>query len=100
MDEWMRLPVTQLKRLVKSRAGRVAELQMEIKILEGLIERKVRDGDLGGSPPRKANPKNEEAKGQEKGVKEEAEEEEKPAKEPELNKDIKPSSDHAFKEID
>ena len=38
MDEWLRLPVGQLKRLVKSRAGRIAELQMEIKILEGIIE--------------------------------------------------------------
>jgi hypothetical protein len=96
MEEWMRLPVTQLKRLVKSRAGRVAELQMEIKILEGVIERKVRDGDLGGNPPRKTNPKGEKPEGQEKEVREEAKEE----KEPELKKDIKPSSDHAFKEID
>jgi hypothetical protein len=94
MDEWMRLPVTQLKRLVKSRAGRVAELQMEIKILEGLIERKVRDGDLGGSPPRKANPKD---KGPERREKENKAPNE---GEPELKKDIRPSSDHAFKEID
>lgn len=95
MEEWTRLPVTQLKKLVKSRAGRVAELQMEIKILEGIIDRKVRDGDLGGDSPRKSNPKKDEPEEQEKEAKEEN-----PEKEPELKKDIKPSSDHAFKEID
>ena len=57
MEEWMKTPVSQLKKLVKSRAGRVAELQMEIKILEGIIERKVSQGDLGGSMPRQSTPK-------------------------------------------
>lgn len=55
MEDWMRLPLSQLKRLVKSRAGRVAELQMEIKILEGIMERKVREGDLGGPSPAPAS---------------------------------------------
>ena len=52
----MKQPVSYLKRLVKSRAGRIAELQMEIKILEGIIDRKVREGDLGGSAPRTSAP--------------------------------------------
>ena len=56
MDEWMKQPVSYLKKLVKSRAGRVAELQMEIKILEGIIVQKVSQGDLGGEAPRKEAP--------------------------------------------
>jgi hypothetical protein len=102
MDEWTMLPVTQLKKLVKSRAGRIAELQMEVKILEGVIERKVREGDLGGSAPKQAGEKAEkpgkEAKESPKGEAEEAEtpEEEKP----EQSKIKEKSSEHAFKEID
>ena len=48
MEDWMKLPVTQLKRLVKSRAGRIAELQMELKVIEGIIESKIRSGDFSG----------------------------------------------------
>ena len=102
MDDWMKLPVSQLKRLVKGRAGRVAELQMEIKILEGIMERKVREGDLGGSVPKQAAERPEK-----QDADEEAPEEAKPegAKPPEENKPVQSkitgkSSDHAFKEID
>ena len=117
MEEWMRLPVSQLKRLVKGRAGRIAELQMEIKILEGVIEKKVREGDLGGSSPGeererpakkagfpKEEPQKEEdsedADGEEAGGEEAGTSEEKP-EEPEKESKIKEkSSDHAFREID
>lgn len=47
MEEWKELPLSQLKRLVKSRAGRIAELRMEVKVLEGLIEARARSGDFG-----------------------------------------------------
>ena len=64
MEEWIRLDLSQLKRLVKSRAGRIAELQMEIKIIEGIIESKIREGDLGysksSSPKKEKNPEPEE----------------------------------------
>ena len=110
MEDWMKQSVTQLKRLVKSRAGRIAELQMEIKILEGIIDRKVKEGDLGGSPPRKTQAKAEkpaerEAASQENqeeshsGDKEATPEEEKP-KEENQSKIKQKSSDHAFEEID
>jgi hypothetical protein len=90
MEEWLKLPLTQLKRLVKSRAGRIAELQMEIKIIEGIIESKIREGDLGYSKPEKTeNPK-----------KEKEPEQEKPEKKKELKKDIKPSSNHSFEELE
>jgi hypothetical protein len=106
MEDWMRLPVFQLKRLVKSRAGRVAELQMEIKILEGIMDRKVREGDLGGSSPRPARKAEKPA-----AQKEDADEEPFPEAEPEKGRppeESKPaqskittqSSDHSFKEID
>ncbi len=102
MEDWMRLPVSQLKRLVKGRAGRVAELQMEIKILEGIMERKVREGDLGESAPKQAVKKSEN-KDADKETPGEAEPE--GAKPPEENKPIQSkittqSSDHSFKEID
>jgi hypothetical protein len=107
MEEWMRLPVSQIKKLVKSRAGRIAELQMEVKILEGIMEKKVREGDLGGSAPRQAAQKQEKPKpAQEmpqkkvpaKGGPEEATSPE--AQEPEQTKITRASSDHAFREID
>lgn len=97
MEDWMKLPVTQLKRLVKSRAGRIAELQMEVKILEGVIEKKVSEGDLGGSAPRKPAPKVE--KPAEDGTTEENPKEEE-NKEPEPTKIKEKSSSHAFHEID
>jgi len=88
MDEWKTLPLSQLKRLVKSRAGRIAELQMEIKILENIIEKKVREGDFGGRQP-KAKPKLSE------------EEEPKPSDVPQEASKIKaPSSTHAFTELE
>jgi outer membrane biosynthesis protein TonB len=104
MEDWMKLPVSQLKRLVKSRAGRVAELQMEIKILEGIMEKKVSEGDLGGSAPRDSRP--EPAKPKEKPVPEKADAPEEdqapqePGKQQDQTKIKEKSSDHAFKEID
>jgi hypothetical protein len=47
MEEWKGLPLSQLKKLVKSRAGRIAELQVEIRVLEGIIEARAMSGDLG-----------------------------------------------------
>lgn len=95
MDEWMKVPVSQLKKLVKSRAGRIAELQMEVKILEGIIEKKVSEGDLGGSVTRVAEKK---AAPVEKGL----EEKEAPQQIQETNdsKIKDESSSHAFKEIE
>ena len=57
MEDWKELPLSQLKKLVKSRAGRIAELQMEIKVLEGLIEARARSGDFGEE--KKEEPKKE-----------------------------------------
>ena len=109
MQEWMKLPVSQLKKLVKSRAGRIAELQMEVKILEGIMEKKVQEGDLGGSAPRQP------AGGQEnpgRAAREPAKhkaspeaampEEPEPSgtEEPGQTKITQASSNHAFKEID
>lgn len=100
MEEWMRQSVSQLKKLVKSRAGRIAELQMEIKILEGIIDRKVSQGDLGGSatesPEKPAKPSTKEAP----KLEEPAKEPEKPEEKPQLEKISKKSSDHAFEEMD
>ena len=103
----MRLPVSQLKRLVKSRAGRIAELQMEIKILEGIMERKVSEGDLGGSgpeasPARKAEPRKVEVKAAETAVQESPKQEpEQPESRQEVLTKVKEkSSDHAFQEIE
>ena len=102
----MRLPVSQLKRLVKSRAGRIAELQMEIKILEGIIDRKVREGDLGGSArsasPEKAKPaaRPAEKKAEEKAEPAPEKEGKGPSEEPEQTKINDQSSSHAFREID
>jgi hypothetical protein len=98
MEEWMKQPVSHLKRLVKSRAGRVAELQMEIKILEGLIEKKVQDGDLGVSAPKSSRPERPSQEKPEKN-KPEASNEEEP-KRKELSKINEKSSDHAFEEMD
>lgn len=93
MNEWMNIPVSQLKRLVKSRAGRIAELQMEVKILGGIIEKKVSEGDLGGSVPGKPAP--------EAGNPEKPGEAGPPAeKEPAETKIAEKSSNHAFQEID
>lgn len=124
MDDWMRFPVSQLKRLVKSRAGRVAELQMEIKILEGIMEKKVREGDLGGTVP---EPSGEKTKGTERHVRQavigapadegsaspegpatpggsspegERPPEDKPEDKAEQSKITTKSSGHAFQEID
>ena len=108
MEEWMKQPVSYLKRLVKSRAGRIAELQMEIKILEGVIEKKVREGDLGGSAP---GEKAEKPSKKAESPKEDAEKEENPEgggseeatpekDEPKESKIKEKSSEHAFKEID
>ena len=88
----MRFDLSQLKRLVKSRAGRIAELQMEIKIIEGIIESKIKHGDLGS--PKETAPKKEEPK-KEPESHEEPKEEKK-----ELTKDIKPSSTHSFEEME
>lgn len=98
MEEWMRLSVSQLKRLVKSRAGRIAELQMEIKILEGIIDRKVSQGDLGGSAPQASEKPAKEAP--EKAPKAEGPEPSEEDEKPELTKISKKSSDHAFEEMD
>ena len=57
MDDWKGLPLSQLKKLIKGRAGRIAELQMEIKVLEGLVEARVRSGDFGEEKTEKAPPK-------------------------------------------
>lgn len=117
MEEWMKQPVSYLKRLVKSRAGRVAELQMEIKILEGIIDKKVSEGDLGGSPRKAPSAKpNPPAQTPESGIESagepakdgasgEAIESEIPEarvteKETEQTKISQKSSSHAFKEID
>lgn len=104
MEEWKGLHVGQLKRLVKGRAGRVAELQMEIKILEGIIEKKVREGDLGGARPRpkrearQERPGQEASQGPEKAAGEDADN---PAKEQAaLTKVKEKSSEHAFEEIE
>ncbi|MBU0898548.1 MAG: hypothetical protein KKB03_04580 [Nanoarchaeota archaeon] len=51
MKEWKKLPVTELKRLVKSRSGRIAELEIEVGVLKSLINQKVESGDLGKSEP-------------------------------------------------
>ncbi len=48
MEEWKELSLHQLKRLAKGRAGRVAELRMELKVIEGIIEAKIRSGDFSG----------------------------------------------------
>ena len=105
MEEWMGQSVSQLKRLVKSRAGRVAELQMEIKILEGIIGKKVSEGDLGGSAPQRdakpekaaPEPIKEEPK---QDIKQEPIKEEPAEEKPELSKINTKSSDHAFEEMD
>ncbi len=58
MEEWKNLSLQQLKRLAKGRAGRIAELQMELKVIEGLIEAKIRSGDFSGKePPKKEAPR-------------------------------------------
>ncbi|MFH1445589.1 MAG: hypothetical protein ABIF08_03860 [Nanoarchaeota archaeon] len=61
MNEWKKLPVTELKRLVKSRSGRIAELQVEIDVLKSIINQKLDSGDLGEFAPKMpeefANPK-------------------------------------------
>jgi hypothetical protein len=99
MEEWMKIPVSQLKRLVKSRAGRIAELQMEVKVLEGIIEKKVRDGDLGGQSPRKSTEKKPEPRPEKETETGPGEKEEDKTPEQETKINNK-SSDHAFKEID
>jgi hypothetical protein len=88
MEEWLKLDLSQLKRLVKSRAGRIAELQMEIKIIEGIIESKIREGDLGYSKPEKPEKPKKEKESEPKEEKKE------------LKKDIKPSSNHSFEEME
>lgn len=111
MEEWMKQSVSQLKKLVKSRAGRVAELQMEIKILEGIIGKKVSEGDLGGSAPaqqKAARPDKAPPEPKKQAMKQEAKQDikqgtlnEEPAEEKaELSKINSKSSDHAFEELD
>jgi hypothetical protein len=103
MEEWMKQSVSQLKKLVKSRAGRVAELQMEIKILEGIIGKKVSEGDLGGSAPapQKAARHDKAPPEPPKEVIKQKTTEEEPAEEKtELSKINTKSSDHAFEELD
>jgi len=63
MEEWKELPLSQLKKLVKSRAGRVAELRMEIKVLEGLIEARARSGNFGEPVKEEKAPRNEKEPG-------------------------------------
>ena len=64
MEEWKTLSLSQLKRLAKGRAGRITELQMELKIIEGIMDAKIRSGDFGGAeqaePKRESQPKREE----------------------------------------
>ncbi len=94
MDEWRELPLSQLKRLVKSRAGRIAELQMEIKILENIIEKKVREGDFGGAArqkPKKPSPA-EEKREEKKDMQD--------TQNTEQSKIQAPSSSHAFTELE
>jgi hypothetical protein len=58
MEDWKELSLQQLKRLAKGRAGRIVELQMELKIIEGIIESKIRSGDFSGKElPTKPEPK-------------------------------------------
>ena len=52
MNEWKKLSVTELKRLVKSRSGRIAELEVEIGVLKSLINQKAESGDLGKFTPK------------------------------------------------
>ncbi len=69
MEEWKELSLHQLKRLAKGRAGRIAELRMELKVIEGIIEAKIRSGDFSGKelpsnevqrkPEQKAEPQRE-----------------------------------------
>lgn len=105
----MNTPVSQLKKLVKSRAGRVAELQMEIKILGGIIEKKVAEGDLGGSageskpstpPARPKEPSQVNPIQEEPAPAAEAPAEPEEAAKEEQTKITKKSSNHAFQEID
>ena len=98
MEEWRDLDLSQLKRLVKGRAGRIAELQMEIKIIEGIIESKIREGDLRYLNERTpAKPRKEETM-KEPDRSEEAQSTPEEKKDP--SKDIKPSSNHSFEEIE
>ena len=50
MEDWKNLSLSQLKRLAKSRAGRIAELQMEVRIIEGIMDSKIRSGDFRAAP--------------------------------------------------
>jgi len=47
MEDWKNLSLSQLKRLAKGRAGRIAELQMEIRIIQGIMDAKIQSGDFG-----------------------------------------------------
>jgi len=74
MEDWRNLSLSQLKRLAKGRAGRVAELQMEIRIIEGIMDSKIKSGDFKGShhgeehkpEPRREQPRQEKPKESEK----------------------------------
>lgn len=127
MEEWKELSLHQLKKLAKGRAGRIAELQMELKIIEGIIEAKIKSGNFSGKEipekedaPRKPEP--EPSKEQKPQTPQQAPEEPKPqeplirpAAQPaqqqslgeekkhpgfEKKEEPKSSNPHAFKEID
>ena len=53
MQEWTKLPVIKLKKVLRSRAGRIAELQAEVQVLNILIVNKTNEGDLGTPVPKK-----------------------------------------------
>jgi hypothetical protein len=125
MEDWKELSLHQLKRLAKGRAGRIAELRMELKVIEGLIDAKIRSGDFSGKDiPKKEEGKPEQRQEPQREQKPQQEEETKPqeplirpssqpAQQQSLGseekkhpgfekKDEKPKSSnpHAFKEID
>lgn len=81
MNELNKLPVSKLKQLLKTRAGRIAELQIEIKVISAIIDQKVMTGDIGTAKTKVSKKK------------------EKPTESPQ-SKIKTSSSDHAFEEID
>ena len=46
MSDWKKLRISHLKRLIKSRSGRIAELQIEIRQLEKIIDLKLDSGEF------------------------------------------------------
>lgn len=79
--ELNKLPVSKLKQLLKTRAGRIAELQIEIKVISSIIDKRVSSGDFETTKTKVSKKKQETTNKPETKIK-------------------TASSDHAFQEID